>query len=272
MTDNKTPRRPVAGSRIPSRSPRRLAGQPARPVERGADEGGADEQVHEPVTSSPPAEPTVAKPEGQAESEGQAEQVPMRPGILHRRRTTTVLAALVGVAAAVLALLVVLQGQEPDGEAVETRTWDPVGRAGEFTLPREGEQPVSVDALEWTSSVDEIAHAVTKVLSFNWETIDDHEELAADLVTEEFLAGDLRETIAETAPKLKKSKAEYVVTVAGQSVISATPTRVRALLFVNQLVTKGTGKAAVSDNYPLRLDVVGELVDGKWLISSLNAG
>ncbi|WP_235736071.1 hypothetical protein, partial [Nocardioides alcanivorans] len=207
------------------------------------------------------AEPDAAEPASSA------------PGILQRPRTTRILAVLVGVAAVVLGILVVLQFQdEPDPGRADVAMWTPVTRAGEFTLPKEGELPVATTPLEWTAAVDEIAHNVTKILSFNYETIDTHEELAAELVTEDFLVNDLRQTIAETAPKLKENEAEYVVTVAGQSVISATPTRVRALLFVNQLVTKGTGKNAVSDNYPLRLDVVGEKDGDTWRISSLQAG
>lgn len=256
MADNKRPRRPVAGSRNPARSPKRLAGQPARPDPGAPTDGPAphDEAVDETPAAS--------------------ERIESRPGtgVLHRRRTTLVLASLTGVAAVVLALLVVLQVREPQTSIDDGRIWSPVARAGEFELPAEDELPVTVDPLDWRESVDELAHAVTKVLSFNWKTIDDHEELAADLVTQEFLADDLRETIAETGPKLKKAKAEYVVTVAAQSVVSATPDRVRALLFVNQLVTKGTGKGAQSDNYPLRLDVVGERVDGEWRIAELDAG
>lgn len=271
MADSKRPRRPVAGSRNTARSPKRLAGQPARP-EPGTFPEPDDKPDDEPDDAAAAAatEPDAgAEPDAQDDSTAGQEA---RSGVLHRRRTTVILAALTGVVAVLLALLVVLQVREPDTTVDDAQIWSPVARAGEFELPAEGELPVTVDTLDWRESVDEIAHAVTKVLSFDWKTVDKHEELAADLVTEEFLANDLRETIAETGPKLKKAKAEYVVTVAGQSVVSATPDRVRALLFVNQLVTKGSGKGAESDNYPLRLDVVGERVDGEWRIAELDAG
>ncbi len=258
MADNKFPRRPVAGSRAPSRSPKRLAGQPARPeptVESPSELTAEDEVTTPDVPSAPPPAP----------------EPPAADGVLNRPKTTKVLAVLVAAVALLFALLAVLQTQAPDRDTAVS-VWDPVSRAGEFSLPGAEEVPVTVGPLDWTSAVDEIAHSVTKVLSFSHETIDSQEEVAAELVTPEFLASDLRETIAETAPKLKANKAEYTVTVAGQSVISATPTRVRTLLFVNQLVTKGTGDDAVSDNYPLRLDVRGELVNGAWLISALDAG
>lgn len=260
MADKNSPRRPVAGSRIPSRSPRRLAGQTSRP-----------DPTPEPTVDRLDPEPTVDRldPEATVPDDVPTE-APAPLGVLQRPRTTKVLGVLTAAAAVLLGGLLLLETQEPDADPAAL--WSPVSRADEFTLPTADQVPVTVGPLEWTSAIDEIAHSVTKVLSFNHETIDSQEELAAELVTAEFLASDLSKTIAETAPKLKENEAEYTVTVAGQSVISATPTKVRALLFVNQLVTKGAGEDAVSDNYPLRLDVEGVLVDDTWLISSLNAG
>lgn len=284
MADKKPSRRPLAGSRNPSRTPKRLAGQPARP---DADVESAGEMpVETPIVEADaPADSLAGSPSdfssdfspdfpgpGTHHTEFAADAGAPAPGVLQKARTTRVLLALVAVAAVVTGVLGVLQFQEEASVQASASTWAPVSKPGEFKPPHEGELPVTVDSLEWTKAVDDIAHSVTKMLSFNHETIDNQDELAAELVTPEFLENELKQTFAETAPKLKESEAEYTVTVAGQSVISATTDRVRALLFVNQLVTKGSGKQAVSDNYPLRLDVEGVLVDGEWLISDLNAG
>lgn len=270
MADKKPSRRPLAGSRNPSRSPKRLAGQAARP---DAEAGTPDEQ---PVLDAPDLDDHHAAaevdPDPEVEPGAGVADSPPAPGVLQKARTTRVLLALVAAAAVVAGVLGVLQFQDDDAAQASASVWDPISKPGEFKPPHQGETAVTVDSLEWTKAVDDIAHSVTKMLSFNHESIDTQDELAAELVTPEFLEEDLKQTFAETAPKLKESEAEYTVTVAGQSVISATDTHVRALLFVNQLVTKGSGEQAVSDNYPLRLDVEGVLVDGEWLISDLNAG
>src|SRR5690606_19407913 len=189
-------------------------------------ESEAPRSTARPLAGTAKADRLRVAPDTAADDTRAAAEAEARAGVLQRARTTKVLAGLVGVAAVLLVLLAVLQTQEPDAEAA--LVWSPVSRADEFRLPDADEVPVTVAALDWSAAVDELAHSVTKVLSFNHETIDQQQELAAELVPPEFLEEDLSKTIEETAPKLKQNKAEYTVTVAGQSVISATPGRVRA--------------------------------------------
>ncbi len=247
MTSNdKTPKRPVGGSRSGARAPRRIAGQPARPEQS-------------------PAESLTAEPVEVRSTE------PSRPGVLERSNTTKVLGIVLAALAVVLAALTVTAvWGEPTQE--DAKVWAPVMRAGEFTTPPAGTHPVTVGPLEWRASVDATAKNVMKLLSFTWETIDSHADRVQPLVTERFMADEYAEVVADTAERVKQNKAEYDVTVVGQSVITATKDRVQALIYVNQYVAQGTGKKAKADLYPLRLVVTAERDGDDWRIDQLDAG
>ena len=84
-------------------------------------------------------------------------------------------------------------------------------------------------------------------------------------VTDTF-AAQYRETTEQIKESFIEAKTEVTVTVVAQSVMSASSTRARVLLFLNQFVTKDGGEALYS---PYRAVATMEKTDRGWLVSKL---
>ncbi|HEY9563032.1 MAG TPA: hypothetical protein VIR30_04605, partial [Nocardioides sp.] len=177
MTD-KTPRKPVAGSRVPTSAPRRIAGRAPRATDAGPEATAAEEPQVATETDAAAAS-AVADSGASASSDtgsidgsdgdttssnpvtddaddtaGRA----TRPGLLSRRRTTTVLSAV----AALLTLAIVaglatswLASREDDADTAHVLAFDkPYAVA---------EEPVKVPVADWNSANTAAEKAVTEI-------------------------------------------------------------------------------------------------------------
>jgi Mce-associated membrane protein len=276
MSDDKTPKRPVRGSRPSSSAPRKIAGagRSTRP-EMPPVEGPAA-----PEAATPPPPPTELPATAAAAAEptfviqGDTEAAEPATGVLSQRRTTVVLA---GLLAGLLAVVAVLAGFVVDDEGGWYGVGDDEGSAGEaweydagepFDLP---DQPISVPFVDARNAGEAATNAVVAILTVNWKTYDEHFEDVQSRMTEEF-AADYADEVEDTRERFIASKADYQFEVAGQSVISATEDEVTALLFLNQYVFKGAGADRTGPEvYQVRV-VVTAVPDGdEWLVQELEA-
>lgn len=257
MTD-RTPKKPVVGSRAPSGAPRRVAGRGSPrqqpPVGESAEPTPA-ERLDSAV--APPSSKTPKPPRERT------------PGPLHSSRTTRVLAVVLGVlvlVAVVLGGLLAWDAVDDPGDATgSSYQFDP---KEEFTVP---DEPITIPLVEWRSANKAASDSVKDILTVSWKTYDDHladvEELMTGGFAEEYAA-----THAGSRDKFLESRAEYEFAVVGSSVVHARPDKVTSLLFLNQFVYKGEGKDRVGPEvYQVRVVVTTERSGGKWLVSSLDA-
>ncbi|MFS3130441.1 hypothetical protein ACLM5J_18710 [Nocardioides sp. Bht2] len=264
MAENKKPRR-LGGQAQGPRPIRRVAGQSPRPTEPGSEP--AAEQSAGTLTDKS-AEPKSAKA---VKAAGTIAEGTAQPSILERRRTTVVLSSVLAVLAVLLIGLAItgLAGEPDEGDV---KRWEPTIQAGKFTPPGAGVHPVTVSSVEWAGSVDEVANAISKIFTFSAKSIDGHLEAVQPLMTQRFIDEEYTATFNETADKVKANNADYQMQTQAQSVLSATSSKVTALIFVNQYVTKGTGKQAVTDLNPLRLFVTAIREKNAWKIDDIKAG
>lgn len=244
------PRRPVAGSRPASSSPRRLAGHgTVRPEEPAlAEESFVSEEA--PVVVDEPTPTDEAGPV---------------TGPLARRRTTKVLGAVLTVLLVVgIGEVVYLVAGGPD-DPPPAPEFDP---AATYEVP---EQPITIPLQEWRAANEAAAEAVEQILTVSWQDYDQHVEDVADLMTDEF-ADEYAATAEDTRDRFVESKAEYEFSVVGRSVMSARPDEVTSLLFLNQLVRKGEGEdQSAPEVFQVRVVVTTVRQDGRWVVSSLDA-
>jgi Mce-associated membrane protein len=256
MTD-KTPKKPVVGSRTPA-SARRVAG-------RGSGQQKPPAQAPTPPSTPPPARDVLdgATPPAAVPPEPSARD---RSGVLHRSRTTVVLAVLLSllVLGGVAELVYLLD--EPDGDAATTYAFD---AEEPYRVP---DSPISVPLVDWRNANEEAAKAVQQILTVNWKDYDQHLEDVASLMTDRF-ADEYTATATDTRERFVAAQADYEFAVVGSSVVHAAPDRVTSLLFLNQFVHKGEGEKRVGPEiYQVRVVVTTTRADdGKWLVRDLEA-
>jgi hypothetical protein len=271
---DKTPRRPVVGSRTPGQRPRRVAGQSSRSIEPvGTPE--VDEQptvaapppVEQPPVEQPPAvelPPVQISPGGPARPPATAAPA---EGVLSAPRTTLVLGAVLAVLAVVIGVLTwqVLDDDEP----AASDAWHFQGADEPFDPPA---HPMSVDYVEWRNASDASTNAVLDILTVDWKTYDEHLTSVTEKRMTESFATEYTPTAEDSKAKFVESKAHYEFEVVGQSVISASTTRVTSLLFLNQYVYKGEGEDRVGpDVYQVRVIVEAVPEGDEWLVDELKA-
>lgn len=251
MAEIKKPQRLKSTGTGP-RPARRVAGQSPRPAEPS---GEAQSPVVEPKTQAPKSTSTTTA----------------QPSVLERRRTTVVLSSILGVLAVLLVGLAItgLAGEPDEGDV---KRWEPTLQAGKFTPPGDNVHPVTVSSVEWASSVDDVAKGIEKIFTFSAKTIDGHLDAVKPLMTQRFIDEEYTATFNETAGKVKTNNADYQMETQAQSVLTASNSKVTAMIFVNQYVTKGTGKQAVTDLNPLRLFVTAVRDKNAWKIDDIKAG
>lgn len=109
---------------------------------------------------------------------------------------------------------------------------------------------------------------VVALLSYDYKTVDDELKKARESLTGPFLDDYTKLTTTVVAPAAKDQNITTKATVVGSAVVSAEPTHVVALLFINQSTTTKTAPEASSSGsrVTLTMDKVGD----RWLVSALS--
>jgi Mce-associated membrane protein len=233
MADNSKPKRPVVGSRTPAGRPRKIAGH-GRREDEPSPQGEPEKASKTPKTPKAPKAP--------------------KQGLLDRRATT-------GVLAVVLGLLVLFAAAEA------VYIWAP-DRLGQDDAEVSAETPVVVSQLEERAAVEAASDHASTILSTSYKDYDKQVAEAAELMT-----GPFRKEYLDTAEPLaddyRENKMELEVGVVGASVVTAADNKVEALLFLNQLITKGAGPEKGSKYTPYRALVTIVRSDGRWLVEDI---
>ncbi len=107
-----------------------------------------------------------------------------------------------------------------------------------------------------------------KVLSYNWQTLDKDITSAEALLAPSFRS-EYAKTMAGVHAQTIKNQVKLKATVVATSVVSATPQKVVALVFVNQVTTaKGTTNQRLDQN---RVLVTLTRDGGEWRVSKMDA-
>ena len=179
----------------------------------------------------PPAEPAAEEP---------------RRGLLHRGSTTVVLG--------VVCLLLLLA-------ALGTWWWDEQGdqRRPEGAI-------ASTQARE--SGLQDAATLTQKVLSYNWSSLD-KDVKSNEAVLSSGFRREYTKTMAGVRDQTIKNQVKLTASVVASSVVSASPDKVVALEFVNQITTaKGTSNQRLDQN---RVLVTLTRLGGEWRVSRMDA-
>jgi Mce-associated membrane protein len=260
------PRRP-ASSRGGTPRPRRLAGQSTTPQTDEVDEadeageaGEAGEARTEPVPAVATETPAPAAPAPPDEPE---EPGPSRPAGLGRPGATRLLTIAVAVVAVILVL-------EAAWFVVHMVRDDPVAdtpAAGTIAVP--SDRPVLASSVAVQEAVDEAATAAQKIVGRGYKTYDKDVDAAVALMTPDY-AEEFKATTDDVRAEFIRRKTEVQARVVGQGVVRANDTEVQALVFLNEYVTRGSGKGAktVYTQYRALLTMVH--TDKGWLVDGLD--
>ena len=168
-----------------------------------------------------------------------------------QRRTATVLAGLILVAAAVLGWLVRDQGDP--GPTVATAE----------------SSEASIASAEVKADVrDAAANAATKAYSYSWDTLGDDREAARALMTHEMQRRYDR-TMAGVGTSSRREHTVATAEVVDTAVVTASTSYARVLVFVNQSTSGDDLEKPTLDLD--RVLVTLRHVDGDWLIDELDA-
>ena len=166
------------------------------------------------------------------------------------RRTWLLLGG--GYSLVVIALLVVV------GVLLAQRT---VGWPSHPQFKSNAAEQARVDAVR-AANDDAVA-----LLSYDYHTVDQELKKARDSVTGPFLDDYTKLTTTVVAPAARDQNIVTKAVVVGSAVVSAEPTHVVALLFINQTTTTKTAPDASQSGsrVTLTMDKVGD----RWLVSAL---
>jgi Mce-associated membrane protein len=106
------------------------------------------------------------------------------------------------------------------------------------------------------------------VLSYNWQTLD-KDVTAAEAVMEPSFRSEYAKTMASVKAQTVKNQVKLSAAAVASSVVTASPTKVVALVFVNQVTTaKGTNNQRIDQN---RVLVTLTRHGGEWRVSQMKA-
>lgn len=278
------PRRPA--SRTPTARPRRLAGQSGPGVAGEAteetadtevdDRSGADAPADAPATGSTPDAPEgldgdATRPHEPQEPDGtsrpdtpaaslegtvdRAEPVVLSRGAEGSRPRLSRLTVALAVA---IVILLGVGGWE---------TWYLLHDDSPTLSEPTPQRPVQLSKLEVRSVVDQAASAADTILSASAKNYDAQVQKATGLMTAPF-AEQYRTTKSDIEQQFLKAETKVTIDISAQGVVSATPDRVVALLFLTQSTTKGNQGVTVAQ---YRVSVTMENTDQGWLVSNLKA-
>lgn len=261
-----TPRRP-ASSRGSTPRPRKIAGQAGttRPDEveetTPVDVATTTPKSHVP-SKTPARTPTKASAKVTV-SRVSAAPADARPGILARQKTTQVLIAtlaLVGIASA--AQFGILLREELTDD--DTR---PSASDGQLTVP-DG-LPVVADELAVLDGVEQAAKAAQEIVAIDYESYGDEVAKASELMTSQF-EEQYRTTADDIEDEFVANKTKVEANVVAQGVVRANRTRLEALVFLNQVVSRERDGEPETVITPYKVLVTMVHTDQGWLVDNLD--
>jgi len=277
------PRRP-ASSRTSTARPRKIAGRTepvqgtgrAEPLEsaESVDPGETVETV-EPITADTPAQAqTVAARAGEADpttpavdrGEEPVEPTDDRPGrrsMFAGARLTRAL--LIGLA--VLVVLLLLQGVWFLQHGLRSDDHAAAEPAGSVNVP--AGRPVVLNQTDTDQAVDQAAKDAVVLIKRNYRTYDADVAKAVDVMTNQFASG-YKHTTADVKAKFLAAKTAVDAKVVAQGVVKANASKVQALLFLDEYVTKGKGKKRRLTYTPYKVLVTMVHTDHGWLVDDLD--
>lgn len=126
-------------------------------------------------------------------------------------------------------------------------------------------RPVVTGQVAHRSGVEAASRATEEILSRSFKAYDRQVEAATALMTEEF-AAEYRATVTNVKKEFVAARTRLVMDVVTAGVVRATSEEVKALLFMNQSVTRRGGDTSVTE-YRALVTVV--RTDGGWLVSDI---
>lgn len=268
------PRRP-ASSRGSTPRPRKIAGQAGggraedRPVEDSPGVPAAKsgpEKVDLAKTRRRPGvrSTTTLTDRERPASAGAPAGAGARTGILARQKTTRVLiATLVLVTLALAAEFGVLLWKSLSDDDVAP----PTDGNGTLTVP-EG-RPVVADELPVLEGVDKAAKAAQEIVAIDYKAYDDEVDKAAELMTASFEKS-YRTTTADIEKDFVANKTTVQANVVAQGVVRANRTRLEALVFLNQVVSRERDGKPETVVTPYKVLVTMVHTDQGWFVDGLD--
>lgn len=259
-----TPRRP-ASSRGTTQRPRRVAGQatPRAEFPESVEETGSApvEPVAEPVKQTTSVKLTQpAKPTRPAAASSDAGS---RGSLLARPKTTRMLIITLVVVAVALALqfailLVDALRDEPSTTASDAST-----------VATSAERPVLAEESAVMEGVDAAAKAALEIVSVDHQKYDEEVDAAAALMTDQF-AAQYRQTAADIEDDFVANQTKVQANVVAQGVVRANLTRLEALVFLNQVVSRVRDGEPETVVTPFKVLVTMVHTDQGWLVDGLD--
>ena len=155
----------------------------------------------------------------------------------------------------VVAIVVLIGVAAAEGWYVWLRD-DPVVSAG---------RPVVTGEVAHRSAVEAASEAADEIVSTSYKNYDEQVDQAVSKMDDEF-AEQYRQTAEDVREQFVDAKKEVQVEVAAAGVVSASDTKVKALLFLNQYVTTAGKDTSYT---PYRALVTVEDTEQGWLVSSI---
>lgn len=252
-----TPRRP-ASSRGGTQRPRRIAGQAPS---RTPDELAVPTELSEPDPVEP-VESVGLTGRHEPRREDRRDDAPPRPGVLARPKTTRMLI----IALAILALL--LAGQavwwiRHDDDA------DPraVDETGSVSVP--ADRPVLANEVATLDGVEAAAKAAQEIVAVDFQKYDAEVDAAAGLMTATF-EEQYRITAADIREEFVANRTVVQANVVAQGVVRANRTRLEALVFLNQVVSRERDGEPETVVTPYKVLVTMVHTDQGWFVDGLD--
>lgn len=138
---------------------------------------------------------------------------------------------------------------------------------GRSRNPAQGSGPItSTSARE--NGLTEAAALTQKVLSYNWQTLD-ADIKGAEAVSAPGFRAEYAKTMSGVRAQTVQNQVKLTASAVASSIVSATPDKVVALVFVNQVTTaKGTTNQRLDQN---RVLVTLTRDGGEWRVSKMDA-
>lgn len=251
-----TPRRP-ASSRGTTPRPRKLAGQSSTTRPEETDETVETVEADETVETA--SESSMPEPADKPTVESGA------PGLLARPRTTRrlvialVVVALILFAQAVWFGILKLTEDDPAPKVTDT--------AGEITVP-DG-RPVVASEIATVEGVEAAAKAAQDIVAVDYQKYDAEVDAAAKLMTSKF-EGQYRTTARDIKEQFVLQKTVVQANVVAQGVVRANRTRLQALVFLNQVVSRERDGKPETVVTPFKVLVTMVHTDQGWLVDGLD--
>ena len=270
-----TPRRP-ASSRGGTQRPRKIAGQApsssASPKEVDdtttvepdhddaavADTRRGDEARGDKARDDAARDDAARDDAARDDADGGAPDGDGQDGFLARATTTRLLTIALAIASVVMVGLGgVLLVQEVTGE-------DAAGDGGVLK-----DRPVIAAELDVIDGVEAAAKAAQEIVAVDYQKFDAEVDTAAKLMTSDF-EKDYRQTTEDVKKDIVDQLTVVQANVVAQGVVNASRTRLQALVFLNQVVTRTRDDKPETVVTPYKVLVTMVHTDKGWLVDGLD--